>query len=201
MTSYQLNQTAQEMVDYWSTTREIPFKGQLISKDDDGKICMCAQGQVLFNNGYTEEQLFDMSVGQADEETARILGISVSHSLFLRNINDNFEGSPQEVLSNPEKYLGPNWEKVLEFWWYIDTLSVEECDKIGNSYWTLENKILESAKSSVYDAATEVVVFGVADDTRPDTYDVISTWVFNYATLELIANMDNKFFYDLIMNP
>jgi hypothetical protein len=201
MTTYQLNSSAKEMVYLWSTSREIPFKGKLISRDDDGKICMCAQGQVLYKNGYSEEQLFDMSFSEADKETARILGISTIHSRFLRIINDNLEGSPQDVISNPEKYLGPNWEKVLEFWWYIDTLSEDEIGKMVDRYLTIDVDITISAAVVSRHVAEEVVGWEVRDAAWSAANVTPNSPIFAYATLELIGgNIENKLRYDLIMN-
>jgi hypothetical protein len=194
--TYQLNSAAQKMVDYWSTTREIPFKGELISNDGDGRICMCAQGQVLFHNGYTEKQLFDMFVSEADKETARILGISTIHSRFLRIINDRLEGSPQEVLSDPKKYLGPNWEKVLEFWLYLDGLSQDEKDNITLLYSSLDEDVRLSAMDTARDAAEEVVGLKVRSAAR----DAPGYFILSCATLELIGNVENKLIYDLFMN-
>jgi hypothetical protein len=180
---YSLNPAAQQMVSYWETQRDIPFKGQLINKDDNGNVCMCAQGQALhIVGGYTEEQLFDMSISKADKETARILGISLTHSVFLRMINDNCEGSPQDVLSNPAKYLGPNFEQVLELWIYLDTLSYEDKEKMNDRYRALDFNLRVSAWNAARDAADEVV----GEEFRNAAWDaadvVTGRWVFGYAT-------------------
>jgi hypothetical protein len=189
--TYHLNSSAKEMVDYWSTSREIPFKGSLVIVDN-GKICMCAQGQVLVRNGYTEYELFDMDNVEADKETARILGISMSHSRFLRIINDRLEGSPQDVLSDPKKYLGPNWEKVLEFWWYLDTLTKDEMGKMYDRHWDLELNVRESAWKVAKDAAKEVV----GEEVR-DAIWLTSNW--SLATMELVGNVKHKVSYGIIM--
>jgi hypothetical protein len=199
---YSLNSAAQQMVSYWETERDIPFKGKLIAKDDSGNVCMCAQGQALhIVGGYTQEQLFDMNIPKADKETARILGISLTHSIFLRVINDYCEGSPQDVLSNPEKYLGPNFEQVLDFWIYLDTLSDEEWGEMGQRFWGLDVSVLEYAGITARHAA-EVVV---GEDFRYEAWraavDVTgSRVVFARATVELIGNVEDKVFYDFIMS-
>jgi hypothetical protein len=191
--AYTLNSAAQQIVSYWKNSRVIPFKRKLISKDDNGNVCMCAQGQVLYKlGGYTEEQLFDMSTYTADKETARILGISLTHSVFLRKINDKCEGSPQDVLSNPAKYLGPNWENVLNFWIYLDTLSIEERGEMKDLYWDLDDNVRNSAIFAACDAANEVVGEKFIFEAW-DAADVVTGWwVFVYATWELIANHNLK---------
>jgi hypothetical protein len=155
-----LNQAAQNMVSFWEDPRNIPFKCKLISFTDSGKPCMCAQGQTLFKEGgYSVDQLKEMPQEVADKETARILGISVSHSWLLRHINDSRLGAPQDVLTNPEKYLGPNWEAVLKFWHLLDTLSMDELkwEKVGIRFCALdefyrcysENAVLKAAEDNI----------------------------------------------------
>jgi hypothetical protein len=190
---YSLNSAAQQIVSYWETQRDIPFKGELISRDDDGNVCMCAQGQVLYKlGGYTEEQLFDMSTYTADKETARILGISLTHSVFLRRINDKCEGSPQDVLSNPAKYLGPNWENVLNFWIYLDTLSIEERGEMNERYRALDLKVRNSAIFAASVAAGEVVGENFRNAACSAAWDITGWCIFSCATYELIAHHNLK---------
>jgi hypothetical protein len=194
----QLSPAAQDIVNFWTTTRDIPFKGgYLIFKNADGTCAMCAQGQVLHRNGYSEEELFGMCLSTADKETARILGISVAHSIFLRIINDNEAGSPQEVLSNPGKYLGPNWEKVLDFWVYLDTLSEDQLKVVCERYLNLSVEERSIAKDKAYTAAkatTEHVSYAGSASTlyrRPHP---------TYATYELIGNLENPVFVPMFYN-
>jgi hypothetical protein len=191
--AYSLNSAAQEIVSYWETQRDIPFKGQLIDKDDNGNVCMCAQGQALhIVGGYTEKQLFEMGTNISDKETARILGISLTHSIFLRVINDKCEGSPQEVLSNPAKYLGPNWEDVLNFWIYLDTLSNKEKDEIESRYFVLDEHVHDYAIDAAWNAAAEVVGREFRNAAWRAAITATGRWVFGYATLELIAHHNLK---------
>ena len=39
-----------------------------------------------------------------------------------------------EVLDNPEKYLGPNYASVLNFWWYLETLTSEQLKELEFKY-------------------------------------------------------------------
>lgn len=79
---------------------------------------------------------------------AKSLGISVTHSILLRVVNDYVSGSPSAVLSNPEEILGPNWQKVLDFWHYVDSLDsefwVKKATKISlnpDKGWSLKDKV------------------------------------------------------------
>ena len=116
-----MNTEAIEMlVAKWAEPNGIPFKGNLIS--DDG--CMCAQGQALhYVGGLTDDQLRNIEQNEADKKTARLLGISVAHAVFLRKINDSQPGSPSVVLTDPAQVIGDQAETVLAFWRHLDRMS------------------------------------------------------------------------------
>jgi hypothetical protein len=120
--------TPEFMVQRWTDPKSRPlFKGSLI--DETG--CKCAQGDVLSCSGWTDEQLRAMTQDSADSEVAKILGISRAHAVLLRQVNDAKDGCPQEVLSNPEKVLGDQADKVLSFWLRLDGLTSEQWDAAG----------------------------------------------------------------------
>jgi hypothetical protein len=94
-----------------------------------------------------------------------------------------------DVRTNPEKYLGPNWEDVLNFWIYVDTLSVEEMEEIGQRYRALDEEVRISAIIAACDAAEEVVGLDFRYDAWFAAYDVTgSRVVFSWATYELIGH-------------
>ena len=116
--------TIETMVERW-TGRDRPlFKGSLI--DSDG--CYCAQGDVLHCAGFTDDQLRAMTQFNADAEVAKILGISRTHAVLLRNVNDKIGGAPQIVLSNPEQIVGDKAPLLLAFWLHLDGLSAAAWD-------------------------------------------------------------------------
>jgi hypothetical protein len=111
--------TIDELLDYWPGN--IPFKNKLVS--DDGT-CMCAQGQALhFLGGLTVDELRDINQRAADLQVAKLFGISLAHSILLRNINDNREGAPSCVIRNPEQVLGDQAQTVLAFWRHLDRMT------------------------------------------------------------------------------
>jgi len=111
--------TVEELLDYWPGN--IPFKGRLVS--DDGS-CMCAQGQALhFLDNLTANQLRNMKQSAADERVAKLFGISVTHSVLLRQVNDSQEGAPSSVIRNPEQVLGDQAQIVLAFWRHLDRMT------------------------------------------------------------------------------
>jgi predicted metallopeptidase len=115
-----------ELLARWPT--EIPMKGKLI--DPDG--CMCAQGQVLhYVGGLTPDDLREMEQDDADRQTAELLGISRAHAVLLRVINDDMPGAPTCVLTEPEKVLGEQAQRVLAFWRHIDRLTTDDWQKVA----------------------------------------------------------------------
>jgi hypothetical protein len=198
----QLSPAAQDIVNFWTTTRTIPFKRELIHRNKDGSCSMCAQGQVLYRNGYSEAELFGMCLSTADKETARILEISITHSILLRRINDIEEGSPQEVLSNPEKYLGPNWVKVLDFWVYLDILSEDQLKVVTQRYLDLSGEERSVAKNIAYTSAKATTEYAEYAGSSVTLYMLFCGYnrayaAADYATLELIGNVENPVFVPL----
>ena len=45
-----------------------------------------------------------------------------------------FLGIYSKAIADPLSYLGPNWETILNFWTYIDSLSVEQWKTVGGRY-------------------------------------------------------------------
>jgi hypothetical protein len=118
----------QPLIDRWQTDDGKPYKGTLIDMDaynadpsDFG--CMCAQGQILHHAGWDVHRLNWVAQKEADCEVAKLLNISISHAVLLRIVNDWADGAPAVVLTDPGAVLGGQWSKVLDFWWYFDTMT------------------------------------------------------------------------------
>jgi hypothetical protein len=90
------------------------------------------------------------------------------------------------ALKHPEDFLGPNWEDVINFWLYVDTLSESEISKIGDRYLALDYHVREASRRAARDSAGEVVGWKVKNAAWCASYDV-TRLVFAYATNELIA--------------
>ena len=128
----------------WATPEGTPFKGELISTDG----CMCAQGQALhFIGGYSADDLRETKQPEADMETARLLGISTTHAILLRIINDSIHGAPSIVLTNPEKILGDQAPAVLAFWRHID--------RMDDAAWAFLAAARDAAREAAWEAAGE----------------------------------------------
>jgi hypothetical protein len=118
----------QPLIDRWQTDEGKPYKGTLIDMDaynaDPSNLgCMCAQGQILHHAGWDAYDLDNVYQHEADREVAKLLNISISHAVLLRIVNDRADGAPAVVLTDPGAVLGNQWSKVLDFWWYLDTMT------------------------------------------------------------------------------
>jgi hypothetical protein len=93
-----------------------------------------------------------------------------------------------EALTNPEKYLGPNWEDVLNFWIYLDSLSKHEREEIVERYYALDDDVRDCAIDDARAAAEEVVGWGFREAAWRAAYDVTGRVVFGWAIYELITH-------------
>jgi hypothetical protein len=93
-----------------------------------------------------------------------------------------------EALTDPEKYLGPKWEDVLNFWIYLDTLSNLEKREIVERYYSLDYNARYCAIDAARNAANEVIGVGFSDAACLAAWDITGWWVFGFATYELIAH-------------
>src|SRR5690349_69089 len=90
---------------------------------------MCAQGQVLhLIGGWEPQRLKDTEQAEADAATAKLLNSSVAHAILRRNVDGKAEGAPSVVLTNPEKVLGSEALRLLDFWWRMDQMTAEQWD-------------------------------------------------------------------------
>ena len=206
-----MNTAAETLLAFWENPRNIPFKGSLISDESPSPgmpetTCMCAQGQALFIvGGYSKEELFSIVQDQADKEVAKLLDISVAQSVLLRKINDSQDGAPSDVLTNPQKYLGPNWDKVLEFWHKLDSLTEEQWKIVTDRYRNLDYSAKRAAREAAWearcgstylvdvasvvtvDAAKTAASKGAAGDAAASVVAVDASLAAGYATLELMS--------------
>jgi hypothetical protein len=86
-----------------------------------------------------------------------------------------------EVLTNPEPFLGPNWETVLRFWLYWESLTREQRIELIRRYGTIDLDTRSRAYDLASNAATEVIgednrhaVFMVAPIPTTITVELIS---------------------------
>jgi hypothetical protein len=62
-----------------------------------------------------------------------------------------------EVLTNPEPFLGPNWETVLRWWLYWESLTDEQKDELVRRYCAIDYNTSDRARDLAYVATAEVI--------------------------------------------
>ncbi len=121
------------------------------------------------------------------------------------------ENNPK-VLSHPKEFLGSNYQAVLVFWSFIDTLNKEDKKKI-------HKLIIDSSDNNTRHAAEQIASWeyerimgddildiweAVYQKINPETiasdHCYLDAVEYSYATYELILDLPNKIFYDTIMS-
>lgn len=155
--------TLEEILTRCSSGEGKPYKNALIDWDSytgDGEEppsdldCMCVQGQMLhLLAGWTPRQLHETSQLHADRATAKLLNISVAHTILLRRINDSIDGAPAIVLTHPEKVIGDQAQTVLAFWRHLDQLSAEQWYAARATAWDIATVTDRDTAKDVISAA------------------------------------------------
>jgi hypothetical protein len=104
---------------------------------------------------------------------------SKTHKRFSERLNQ------PDALTDPENYLGPNWEDVLNFWIYVDGLSNLEKREIVERYYSLDYNERDSASIA---AAKEVIGVEFRCEAFDAAWDITGWGAFGFATCELIAH-------------
>jgi hypothetical protein len=127
--------------------------------------------------------------------------ISKAHQRLADRINR------QEVLTHPENYLGPNWEEVINFWLYLDTLSENQLLVVNKRYWDLsyEERNVDWDKALVAAGATAIYIYSAGSSAYCSVSYVNNAAL--CATYELIGldklleNGQQPVFFPLFLNP
>ena len=53
-----------------------------------------------------------------------------------------------EALTNPQDFLGPNYETVLNFWWTMDSLTETQWNEVARRYRALDSAAGDAASSA-----------------------------------------------------
>jgi hypothetical protein len=112
--------------------------------------------------------------------------ISKAHKEFAYRLRFLFQISDQDVLNHPENYLGPNWDAVINFWLYLDTLTEDQLVFIIRHYGALSDKDLDIAWDNA-SVASATIKYG--QDASNSAYYSVSyaKSAAEYATKELIG--------------
>jgi hypothetical protein len=96
-----------------------------------------------------------------------------------QNLSDKLKNP--KVLTNPEPFLGPNWETVLRWWLYAESLTDEQKNELSRRYDAIDDDTLNRARNLARNAAIEVIgadncwaVWFVAPFPTTITYELIA---------------------------
>lgn len=160
------NKLIKRLSEKWSQPDGLPGKGYEVVREENG-LSPCAQSEaVMLSKGMGVMDFEAFLKGSLssyenqglnlDKFTAKTLGISTVHSVLLRRFNDLSSLNPAIALTQPERVLGKNWDRVLEFWHFIDSISQgklnelkeEMSDKVGSKeYESRKIELKASAES------------------------------------------------------
>jgi hypothetical protein len=85
------------------------------------------------------------------------MNYSSRHNLFASHLNLYYNINEQDVLKYPEKYLGPNYKEVLNFWFYLDSLSDEQWNVYDDRFLNLPTQTRIEALKLTRKLASEVI--------------------------------------------
>jgi hypothetical protein len=188
--------TFEELKAFWASGEGKPYKGELIDigayRTNPSLSCMCAQGQILHAlGGMTPSELEDLPVMDADEAVRKLMRISNLHAVLLRNVNDAREGAPIAVFDDLESLLGPNWSKVLDFWWHYlprggERVNDELFRKIVGPFEP-QNAFCQQKAWALQDrmAAHDDAILKLTENTP---------WRAPWATFEIVLGEENPYF-------
>ena len=109
--------------------------------------------------------------------------ISKSHQQFANDVND------PRVLSNPQEFLGPNYETVLNFWLILDELTKGQLMTIESRYTHFYHKQYsewDKASDEAIKASIETIGRNFAGNAARAALDVYDSSVY-WTTRELIG--------------
>lgn len=134
-------QLVKQLSEKWSNPGRRPAKGKAFSGPTNCHPCAQSDAVMVYRNLSPQELYSALKIHEGigevnttllDKSAAKSLGISTIHAILLRRFNDYSSENPIIPLESPEKVLGPNFKKVLEFWHYIDSLGDRDWERISD---------------------------------------------------------------------
>ena len=91
-----------------------------------------------------------------------------------------------EALTNPQDFLGPNYETVLNFWWTVDSLTETQWNEVARRYDALDPAAWDAAYYAARNAAS-YAAYDAAWFAAWDAARYAAWYAAGYATLELMG--------------
>ena len=86
--------------------------------------------------------------------------ISKAHQNFSTQLQN------PEALTNPQDFLGPNYETVLNFWWTIDSLTETQWNEVARRYRALDPAAWDAARYAAGYAAMDAAWYAAGNAAR-----------------------------------
>jgi hypothetical protein len=82
-------------------------------------------------------------------------------------IHQRFARDEVDRLTDPEKYMGPNYKEILNFWWFLEGLNDSQWKNVGERYSLLvengtHHELVVSNSDEVQMAVDSDVIWGAA---------------------------------------
>jgi hypothetical protein len=119
--------------------------------------------------------------------------ISKTHQNLSKELNN------PEVLTNPEPFLGPNWETVLRWWLYEESLTDEQKNELSRRYWDIDYITCDRARNLARDASIEVI----GEDNRVAVWYVVpypEALTYELIAMHLLFELDHSLTFVPLVN-
>ena len=116
--------------------------------------------------------------------------------------HQNFSNRLQkpEALTKPQDFLGPNYQTVLNFWWFMDSLTEGNWNEVARRYRAPDSAARNAARIAARDAAWDaarIAAGAAAGNAAGDAAGPAAWGAARYATWELIGKIENPLFLPL----
>ncbi len=120
------------------------------------------------------------------------MNYSKAHQNFFNELQN------PEALTSPQDFLGPNYETVLNFWWFMDGLTADQWNEVARRYRALDDAARDAAWYAARDAAGSAAGYAARNAAWDAAWDAAAyaAWdaaayaarnAAGYATYELIG--------------
>jgi hypothetical protein len=75
----------------------------------------------------------------------------MNHSKAHQNFSNRLENP--EALTSPQDFLGPNYQTVINFWWFMDSLTEDQWKEVARRYDALDSAARYAARYAAWNAA------------------------------------------------
>ena len=93
----------------------------------------------------------------------------MNHSKAHQNFSNRLQ--KPEALTSPQDFLGPNYETVLNFWWFMDGLTEDQWEEVARRYNAIDYAAWNAACDAAWAAAWAAASDAARTAARPAAWD------------------------------